>query len=180
MNLLEEYQKLVNGETDNEFPETMQYDGLSEGDRDMYEEVLNKMRADMDKASKDMRKKSSSWGDVCEEVNGEIQNKKYKMSEDMIRQRNAAQFGQFGKMVSTFEYFGLSAETFRCPKCGKVMYEDGEQFVCSSCGYSEESNGRHTKFYFTDKEYNRIPLAVQDNDFFVQMIRRANKEKTNR
>ena len=56
MSFLDEYKRLAESETDNEFPEQMEHDGLSESDRDMYEEVLNKMRSDMDKANEEMKK----------------------------------------------------------------------------------------------------------------------------
>ena len=61
MSFLDEYKRLAESETDNEFPEQMEHDGLSESDRDMYEEVLNKMRSDMDKANEAMKKNAKSW-----------------------------------------------------------------------------------------------------------------------
>ena len=183
MSFLDEYKRLAELETDNEFPDHMEHDGLSESDRDMYEEVLNKMRSDMEKANEDMRKNAGSWGDVCEEVNGTIQNKTYKMNSEMLMNKlnegnlkNAASKAEGGRMHGVSEPMGLFVEGFRCPKCGKLMYEEGSRFVCPGCGYNEESDGRHMQFYFVDNTYTRTPFFQDDNYHMCEMFRRANRK----
>ena len=182
MSFLDEYKRLAEAETDNEFPEHMEHDGLSESDRDMYEEVLNKMRADMDKANEDMRKNAGSWGDVCEEVNGTIQNKTYKIDTDkLMGQMNKKSLDSIvrtgdGKMKNVSEPMGLFVEGFRCPKCGKLMYENGNVFVCGGCEYSEESEGRHMQFHFVDNTYTKTPFAPEDNEKMNAMFKRASQK----
>ena len=142
MNLLEEYQKLMETETDNEFPEEMQHDGLSESDRNVYEEVLNKMRADMDKANEEMRKNSKSWGTICEEVNGSIQNKTFKIDNEMMNKvKNTYKVEPHSltstgvKMYRVSEPIGFFIDGFRCPHCQRLMHVENESYVCSVCGY---------------------------------------------
>lgn len=181
MSFLDEYKRLAETETDNEFPEHMEHDGLSESDRQIYEEVLSKMRADMDKANEDMRKNANCWGDVCEEINGSIQNKTYKMNAEMLM--NKMNEGNLkgviskseGKMYAVSEPFGLFVEGFRCPKCGKLMYSEENRFVCP-CGYNEEGNEKRMQFYFVDNTYTRTPLAKEDNYRMCEMFRKANKK----
>ena len=170
MGLLDKYQNLLNEESDNKFPEGIEQTyGLTEDDREMYEKVLNDMRAEMEKANEDMRKKSSSWGDVCQEVNGEIQNKTYnindeiraKMNENVVRSQTVQ--SPDAKMHPVSEPFGFFVEGFRCPKCGRLMYQDGGKFVCKNCGYSEESDAC-MQFYFVDNTYTKVPLPALYNN----------------
>lgn len=168
MSLLEQYQNILNEETDNKFPEGIeQAYGLTEDDREMYEKVLGDMRAEMEKANEDMRKKSSSWGDVCQEVNGEIQNKTYKMDETMLRSKVAQT--PDGKMRPVSEPLGIMVDTFRCPKCGKMMYEYNGKFECRNCGYAEESDA-HMQFYLVDNTYTKTPLPQYYNDKLSQLF----------
>ncbi len=182
MSFLDEYKRLAKAETDNEFPEHMEHDGLSESDRGMYEEVLNKMRADMDKANEDMKKNSGSWGDVCEEVNGNIQNKTYAMSEEIKQKRTnygnqkPIIYGD-GTTKRVSEALGLYFDGYRCPKCGRVMYEEPEAFVCGSCGYSETRDGRNIQFYFIDSSFVKTSFAPEDNERMNAVFRRANQNK---
>ena len=166
MSFLDEYKRLAESETDNEFPEQMEHDGLSESDRDMYEEVLNKMRSDMDKANEEMKKNAKSWGDVCHTTeNGGIQNNTYKMDEAMLRSKVIQT--PDGKMRPVSEPLGLMVDTFRCPKCGKLMYEYNGKFECRNCGYSENSDS-HMQFYFIDNTYSKTPLPSYYNDKLCQ------------
>ena len=188
MSLLDEYKKLTeDGSVDNDFPENMEHEGLTEDDRVLYEDVLNKMRADMDKANEEMMKSTKSWGDVCEEVDGRIQNKSYRLNEEMLMNKlnqgtiqSAASKSEGGRMHGVSEPIGLFVEGFRCPKCGRLMYEEDGQFVCSNCGYSENGNGLHMCFSFVDKTYTKTPLAPEDNELFVGMFRRVNEKNGKR
>ena len=185
MNLLEEYQKLMEAETDNEFPEEMQHDGLSESDRNVYEEVLNKMRADMDKANEEMRKNSKSWGCICKEVNGSIQNKTFKLNEDMLLEKlnrqelqSNASKSNGGNMRAVSEPIGFMVEGFRCPKCGRLMYQNGNMFVCPSGDYTEETGGKEMRFYFVDSTYTKTPLSYEDNKYMCDIFNRAHNKKS--
>ncbi len=130
------------------------------------------MRAEMEKANEDMRKKSSSWGDVCQEVNGEIQNKTYKMDETMLRSKVAQT--PDGKMRPVSEPCGFMFDGFRCPKCGKVMYEDNGMFECGNCGYAEASDA-HMQFYFVDNTYTKTPLPYEYNSLLCEIFAKGNK-----
>jgi rubrerythrin len=183
MSFLDEYKRLTESETDNEFPEQMEHDGLSESDRGMYEEVLNKMRADMDKANDDMKKNAKSWGDVCHTTeNGEIHNNTYALSEEM-RKKNRVNYGSQQPIVNgdgttrrVSEPFGLYIDGYRCPKCGRLMYEEPDAFVCGSCGYLESRAGRTIQFHFIDSSFVKTPFAPEDNERMNAMFRRANMQ----
>ena len=173
MNLLEEYQNLIEEEnTDNKFPESMQYDGLTEDDREMYEKVLKEMREGMDKANEDMKKKSSAWGDVCQEVGGKIENKTYKFSEGLLRSKT--QQNANGKMRPVTEPIGFMVDGFRCPKCGRLMYQNGSQYDCSGCGYTEDSK-IGMQFYIVDNTFTKTALPQEYNNTLCEIFRQANK-----
>ena len=183
MSFLSEYKRLAESETDNEFPEQMEHDGLSESDRDMYEEVLNKMRSDMDKANEEMKKNAKSWGDVCHTTeNGGIQNNTYAFSEEM-RKKNRTNYGNQQPIVNgdgttrrVSEPLGFYIDGYRCPKCGRLMYGDNGEFICGGCGYSEAKNGRTIQFCFIDSSYIKTPFAPEDNESMNAMFRRANAQ----
>lgn len=172
MGLLDEYKNLTNEMEDNQFPEDMQYDGLTENDREMYEQVLKNMREDMSKANEEMKKNSSSWGNVCKEVNGSIHNNTFKMSEEMLRSKLAASSN--GKMKAVSEPIGFMIEGFRCPQCGRLMYEEDGKYECPGCGYSEESE-KHMRFVIIDSTYTKIPLPNEYNTELCEFFRKANK-----
>ncbi len=181
MSLLDEYKNLVGEETDNEFPEHMEHEGLTESDREMYETVLSQMRSQMEQANEDMRKNARSWGDVCEVSGTGIENKTYKRTEEMLRQSQNTPHPQYGtgKAFAVSEPFGLAVDGFRCPKCGTLMYENGGEFVCPSCEYKEETDGRHMWFNFVDNKYRKTPFPTEVNDTFIQMYIRGNKQNKN-
>ena len=173
MSFLDEYKNLMSEETDDtQFPDEMLHDGLTENDREIYEQVLKNMREDMNKANEEMKKNSSSWGNVCEEVNGSIQNKTFKMDENMLREKMMNTYG--GKMKLVSEPIGFMIETFRCPQCGRLMYEENGMFTCSNCGYSEESNA-HMSFKLCDSTYTSLPIPQEYNNILVEIFRQSNK-----
>ena len=179
MSFLDEYKNMIGNDTNNDFPETMEYDGLTENDREMYEEVLGQMRADMDKANEEMRKKSGSFGKVCEEINGRIKNNTYKLNEEMLRSKLnekslQSYVDQNGKMRPVNEPFGFMIDSFRCPKCGKLMYEENGSFICGSCGYTEETD-LHMKFYFIDNTFTKTPIPEPFNTMLCEAFADSNK-----
>lgn len=187
MSLLDEYKNLVGEETDNEFPEHMEHEGLTESDREMYETVLSQMRSQMEQANEDMRKNAKSWGDVCEVEGTGITNKTYKMNGEMLMNKlneqslqHAASKSEGGRMHGVSEPMGLFVEGFRCPKCGRLMFEEENIFVCPACSYKEESEGKHMQFYFVDNTYTKTPFPTEINNTFVQMFTKGNKQSKNR
>lgn len=180
MSFLDEYKRLAESETDNNFPEQMEHDGLSESDREMYEEVLSKMRSDMNKANEEMKKNAKSWGDVCHATeNGRIQNSTYALSEEMLKSRTSHEpknqfVNEDGTTKRVSEAIGFYVDAYRCPNCGRMMYEANEKFVCGSCGHSEATAGRRIQFYFYDSSFAKTPFASEDNESMNAVFRRAN------
>lgn len=172
MSFLDKYKDVANEMENNQFPENMQYNGLTENDREMYEQVLKNMREDMNKANEEMKKNSSSWGNVCKEVNGSIQNNTFKMNEEMLRSKFAASTN--GKMKAISEPIGFMIEGFRCPQCGRLMYEENGKFECSGCGYTEESES-HMRFVIIDSSYTKMPLPSEYNEQLCEIFRKTNK-----
>lgn len=174
MNLLDEYQKLLSDETDNEFPDEMQNDGLTESDRALYEEVLSQMRSDMDKANEEMKSKSPTWAKAIAANDGSVKNKTYKMTDEMLKNKVTGR--SEGKMMLVSEPIGLYVEGFRCPKCGNLMYDDESRFNCSVCGYTEETDFR-MKISFIDSTYNKIPIDEQYTNLLRDMLNNSIKNR---
>ena len=178
MSVLEEYQKQIeNPATNNEYPEEMQYDGLTESDRKLYEEVLNKMRSGMNKANADMKKNSLFKGSIVDEVDGIIQNKKFRKTEEM------ATAYKTGNMYTVSEPISLFLEGYRCPHCGRLMLEDGMddngliKYSCQNCGYTEETPSQmHFSF---GSSYIKIPISEQYGkilrEIFIESYKNKNK-----
>ena len=165
MNLLKEYLKLAEDETNNEFPEEMQNEGLTEEDRELYEEVLAKMRNDMDEATQRMKE------GIYTDSSGSIENKSYKLSDEMKRFSNPQY--ENGKMKFVSEPIGFCIETYRCPKCGRLMFENDNKFYCSNCGHNESGN-EHMRFVLVDSTYTKIPLGEEYNETLCEMFKKAN------